>query len=554
MSASKHKADQRTKAHQSSKSSPLKQPPDGSRDGEVPPTAIASDEENTEARPKRPVTFAKVLFGVFVAATLAGYLSGKIASPSYDNPAKAMKPILEYADRSSSIQLPQWQIDRSANGAVTGLRLQGGVVQLTCGFHRILHHLNGNPVSDEEYRKKVADYVAAREKKQTSKRVTKSSQNIDDPIEQAQRSTEMLFGPSFSDLEATFCELPAVEPPNQAGTPREGASLPEVIGVMRGGAEAYSLKYASGQVSSYFREVEGISRGKRIVRGLQLVGAGLSGFAIGFYLGYSDDPNCGNQKLAEQLNQTSLWKNVGLDLQQFYTWRFQRDPALAKINKIETLGARRLTLRDAWVGVHSAIESKNLGLHRTDFVVSKQVKDDLTSNTSAREPLEYLPLWLNFANLLGDRLSKRFNDSNFERQMMRMRIEQFLWVKQGKDDWLPTEDTMVEITIEEAYSDSTIPSTKARCYKRRRTWTWNSLGRFVKRGEKGIFILAPMVGKRSTKDVATDEPSEDATTEGQRTLYGFRAVYVFDRLSRDLWPSLCASDGSRLSHFRKFPR
>jgi hypothetical protein len=58
--------------------------------------------------------------------------------------------------------------------------------------------------------------------------------------------------------------------------------------------------------------------------------------------------------------------------------------------------------------------------------------------------------------------------------------------------------------------------------------TWNSLGRFVKRGEKGIFILAPMVGRRSAKDVATDEPSADATTEGQRTLYGFRAVYVFD--------------------------
>jgi len=44
--------------------------------------------------------------------------------------------------------------------------------------------------------------------------------------------------------------------------------------------------------------------------------------------------------------------------------------------------------------------------------------------------------------------------------------------------------------------------------------TWNSLGRFVKRGEKGIFILAPMVGRRSTKDVATDELSEDATTRG----------------------------------------
>jgi hypothetical protein len=63
-----------------------------------------------------------------------------------------------------------------------------------------------------------------------------------------------------------------------------------------------------------------------------------------------------------------------------------------------------------------------------------------------------------------------------------------------------------------------------------------------------------MVGRRSTKDLATDEPSEDATTKGQRTGYGFRAVHVFERLSRDLWPSLCALDGIRKRNFRKFPR
>jgi hypothetical protein len=28
--------------------------------------------------------------------------------------------------------------------------------------------------------------------------------------------------------------------------------------------------------------------------------------------------------------------------------------------------------------------------------------------------------------------------------------------------------------------------------------TWNSLGRFVRRGEKGILILAPMVGRKTT--------------------------------------------------------
>jgi hypothetical protein len=81
--------------------------------------------------------------------------------------------------------------------------------------------------------------------------------------------------------------------------------------------------------------------------------------------------------------------------------------------------------------------------------------------------------------------------------------------------------------------------------------TWTSLGRFVRRGEKGIFILAPMVGNKRTKDET--EQATDAK-ETQRTLYGFRGVYVFDRLSRDLWPSLCALDAIRKCHFRKSPR
>jgi hypothetical protein len=84
--------------------------------------------------------------------------------------------------------------------------------------------------------------------------------------------------------------------------------------------------------------------------------------------------------------------------------------------------------------------------------------------------------------------------------------------------------------------------------------TWNSLGRFVKRGEKGIFILAPMVGRRSTKDVSTDESSEDEEEANTSTLLGFRRVFVWERLSRDLWPSLCALDVSPEWHLRKSPR
>jgi len=77
--------------------------------------------------------------------------------------------------------------------------------------------------------------------------------------------------------------------------------------------------------------------------------------------------------------------------------------------------------------------------------------------------------------------------------------------------------------------------------------TWTALGRFVRRGEKGIFILAPMVGNKRNKEESAEQNTD--AKETQRTLYGFRGVYVFDRLSRDLWPSLCAPDGFRLCHF-----
>ena len=62
--------------------------------------------------------------------------------------------------------------------------------------------------------------------------------------------------------------------------------------------------------------------------------------------------------------------------------------------------------------------------------------------------------------------------------------------------------------------------------------TWNTLGRFVKRGEKGIMILAPLVGRRNPdrNELATEIKTDNAADERKsaQQLYGFRAVYVFD--------------------------
>jgi hypothetical protein len=79
-------------------------------------------------------------------------------------------------------------------------------------------------------------------------------------------------------------------------------------------------------------------------------------------------------------------------------------------------------------------------------------------------------------------------------------------------------------------------------------WAWNELGRRVKRGEKGIAILAPMVAK-----ARKDEAKNDSEDNNRPSLLGFRRVYVWDRLSRDLrpaWPATVRRRRARRSCVR----
>jgi antirestriction protein ArdC len=51
--------------------------------------------------------------------------------------------------------------------------------------------------------------------------------------------------------------------------------------------------------------------------------------------------------------------------------------------------------------------------------------------------------------------------------------------------------------------------------------TWHKLGRFVKKGEKGILILAPIIRRKN-------ETADQSETDESSTAVGFRAAYVFD--------------------------
>jgi hypothetical protein len=56
-------------------------------------------------------------------------------------------------------------------------------------------------------------------------------------------------------------------------------------------------------------------------------------------------------------------------------------------------------------------------------------------------------------------------------------------------------------------------------------YAWNQLGRRVKKGEKGIRILSPIIGIKRKPE---EEAEKDITKQNTRVLVGFRNAYVFD--------------------------
>jgi antirestriction protein ArdC len=74
---------------------------------------------------------------------------------------------------------------------------------------------------------------------------------------------------------------------------------------------------------------------------------------------------------------------------------------------------------------------------------------------------------------------------------------------------------------------------------------WRKLGRFVRKGEKGILILAPMIFKHAE--------AEAAQTDDEKTIVRFKAAYVFDvsQTDGDQLPEFATVQGNPADHLER---
>jgi antirestriction protein ArdC len=81
---------------------------------------------------------------------------------------------------------------------------------------------------------------------------------------------------------------------------------------------------------------------------------------------------------------------------------------------------------------------------------------------------------------------------------------------------------------------------------------WLGFGRHVRKGEKGIAILAPIVTKRKAKE-GQQQQEDSSTAEPANRLVGFRSTYVFDIAQTDGQdlPEFATVKGNPVEHLQR---
>lgn len=417
-----------------------------SRSGGASGSTSSTDNHKKGLRiPQESKSFRRVLLIVFVASLSIGYLSGKARSPDYSHPGEAADSIARYVTKYAWIDMPDWEVDRMPDGRIRSLRLTGGVLSFYCGYKGYVRDMDtGTEPSNDEWQRReiVRSHVSPAD-------AARAFAEFDDAEAHGR------FGVLSADARRTFdllnearsSGLPALDP-RGALLPRQGASLNEVAGVMLGGVELYTMKYAASEVTTYWKEIRSTSKLKRVGKALQLIGAMVSGFAIGFYLGYEDAPDCGSSEFSDQLKEKELWKRVGANLIAVYSIGFRRDQTSGAILDLQTIGRRPVSLRELWLTVNSVRRDFRLQVESQDFSISNHVRDSLLSTTRDRDPVEYLPFWISAADFVTSILSKEYRDSRLYFQLRRAILEELMWVKNEDQTWRANDDQRFEDRVE----------------------------------------------------------------------------------------------------------
>ena len=121
------------------------------------------------------------------------------------------------------------------------------------------------------------------------------------------------------------------------------AEFDRTLGFMIGGTSAYAV---TGTVNKFSALWQVASREDRIRMAVYSSAAAVSGFLLGFYAGYSDQPQCTAEPFQEAVRDPLFWQPIFASLVQEQTWTFDYS-GVGTLPVVSSSGGRRLQISGA---------------------------------------------------------------------------------------------------------------------------------------------------------------------------------------------------------------
>jgi hypothetical protein len=316
---------------------------------------------------------------VFITAVGLGYLFGKHNSPDYDNPRKAEGLILRWTFDRVSLSDTTWKINgnMSSPGKVR-LHLINATLHFNCGA--ILEHdlSTGKslPAKNEEVVYCSAPLTA---------------------LEAYERGGPFSQGPyPISGVPELIRDaLPDILR-RSYHVPRHKTSFEDVLLILVGAKEIYNLRGGAMATREYWLSRKSRSLWKRIKDSIQLAAAFFSGFSLGYYWGYDDDPNCDADTFHRLFKEEEFWQRLGVNLRRFYDFELTVD-GKGTITDVTSPLRDALNLRDVYLPIRAArlLDCPPVRLRFADALIKR-----LTANSESAFAYANAPIWVKFWDLL----------------------------------------------------------------------------------------------------------------------------------------------------------
>jgi hypothetical protein len=342
----------------------------------------ASTNQNPPPAPEKSKGLWWVIGLIFISGVGLGFGVGRARSPDYTDPREARRALEDWTLERTAVRNTQWTKNGSLlRPGIVELNLVSGEVGFECGYLRYPE----SPASSND----TVSHIVSCPLSHTATNGTGKQQQSDG----FERTADLQTEDHNSTDAGTLPEL-LRHTWHDYDVPREGLSFKESLEIIVG--ESAGVGRTLLDTRQYWLERRGRGWISKLRDGTVMVTSVVTGYALGYYWGYRNNPKCGASELQPQFKSLSLQNRIRARLFRLYRYRFTVD-SKGVIQNVESNMSPEPNLRDVYLPLRAAglLDCRSGGIR-----ISDSLHQDLQAHSYELFRHAHAPIWIKVSDLL----------------------------------------------------------------------------------------------------------------------------------------------------------